>query len=212
MRACQMSNREGAKCQVELDAEGHHACACQKGAQQLARHSAIVRVLHKEIARRGLLVQEERWVEELAQREVVQEPDGVRVVSKEARLDLVVRDGARLWWVDFSCFHPYQGTGARRGTRRGKWAVASIEAQKHATYKVRSAGGGRAVANGRVVPLVVNTYGAVGREGLSFFRLVSAVARRLGRDSAGSRLEPLVQSLVVFFVASGVLDAYTTKP
>ena len=63
-----------------------------------------------------------------------------------------------------------------------------------------------------VVPLIVNSYGAVGREGLSFFRLMSEVARRLGRDSAGTRLEPLVQSLVVFFVASGVLDAYTTKP
>ena len=84
--------------------------------------------------------------------------DRVRVVSKEARLDLVVRDGARLWWVDFSCFHPYQGSGVKRGARRGKWAVASNEAQKHATYKVRSTGGGRAVANGRVVPIIVNSY------------------------------------------------------
>ena len=37
------------------------------------------------------------------------------------------------------------------------------------------------------------------------------VARRNGRTCADERLEPVVQQLVVFFVASGVLDAYTQK-
>ena len=124
---CQVSNKDGEKCLARLDADGHHACTCQKGAQQLARHSAIVRVLNKELTRRGLLVAEERWVDELARREIVETPDGVRVVTKEARLDLVVRDGARLWWLDFSCFHPFQGErrGGGCGEASGRWSPRS---------------------------------------------------------------------------------------
>ena len=115
---CQMRNKRGEQCEGRLDGAGHHACACQKGAQQLARHSAIVRVLGKELKRRGLLVLEERWVEELATKRIEETPDGVRVVTKEARLDLVVRDGSRLWWLDFTSFHPREG-GAKAGKRRG---------------------------------------------------------------------------------------------
>ncbi len=208
---CQMRNKRGEQCEGRLDGAGHHACACQKGAQQLARHSAIVRVLGKELKRRGLLVLEERWVEELATKRIEETPDGVRVVTKEARLDLVVRDGSRLWWLDFTSFHPREG-GAKAGKRRGDWSLEAQEKKKHRTYRVRSESGGRGVPNGRVVPVVCNSYGAVGREARSFFSLVQSVARRLGRDSAGTRLEPVVQSLVIFFVASGVMDAYTERP
>jgi len=209
---CQMRNKGGEQCNEGLDAAGHHACACQKASQQLARHRAIVRALGKELTRRGMLVAEEQWVDELAVRSFEGTPDGLRVVVlKEARLDLVVRDGTRLWWLDFTCFHPFDG-GAKRGQRRSKWRLVDQEGVKHATYRVRTEDGRRGVANGRVVPIVCNSYGALGPEARSFFRLVASVARRLGRDSADSRLEPVVQSLVIFFVASGVLDAYSARP
>ena len=136
--------------------------------------------------------------------------EGLRVKYKEARLDLVVRDGARLYWLDFTCFHPFQG-GQARGARTKHWSLAQREQDKHATYKV-TAGGIREVANGRVVPIVANSYAALGLEALVFFRLANSVACRLERSSASQRLEPFVQSLVVFFVASGVLDAYMGKP
>ena len=102
----------------ELDAKGHHACTCQKGSQQLVRHMAIVRELGKQLRRRGLFVREEQWVDERTKREFTRTKDGLKVEFKEARLDLVVRDGSRLWWLDFTCFHPFQGVN-RGGTARG---------------------------------------------------------------------------------------------
>ena len=125
-------------------------------------------------------------------------------------MDLVVREGARLWWLDFTCFHPFSGAGSP-GTRQSAWSLQHRERDKHATYRVR-VGGRRIVANGQVVPIAANSYAALGKEATGFFSMVSSVARRLGRDSAAIRLEPIVQSLVVFFVASGVVQAYRPKP
>ena len=208
--SCQMANKQGGKCLKQLDAKGHHACTCQKESQQLARHSVIVRELGKALRRRGLWVVEERWVDALMEKSVERTEEGFKVKFKEARLDLVVRDGARLFWLDFTCFHPFRG-GQNRGARTGRWSLEQREHDKHATYKVKT-GGKREVANGRVVPIVANSYAALGQEALGFFRFANSVARRLERRSAEHRLEPFVQSLVVFFVASGVLDAHTAKP
>ena len=61
------------------------------------------------------------------------------------------------------------------------------------------------------MPIVANTYAAIGPEGVVFFRHATMVARRNGRSCADERLEPLVQQLVVFFVAAGVLDAFSQK-
>ena len=212
-RVCQMVNSEGEGCGVRLDTTGNHACACQKGSQQLHRHRVIVRALGRELTRRGLIVAEEQWVDELTKRVIEDTPEGPQVRVKEARLDLVVRDGLRLWWVDFSCFHPLKGDlqHAHRGVRTTHWALKQREGDKHSTYRVRGEGGTRKATNGRVVPLIANSYGAVGREALSFFSIANSVARRLGRSCAKERLEPFVQSLVIFHVASGVLDAYCPR-
>ena len=162
-----------------------------------------------EFKRRGLHVRDEQWVQELEVREVVESPEGPKVIVKEARLDLVVRDGVRLWWLDFSCFHPFQGgKGAPAFARAKKWTLQQREGVKHATYRVRGGNGTRKTNNGQVVPIIANSYGACGSEALSFFKKANSVARRLGRSCANERLEPVVQSLVVFFVASGVLEAY----
>ena len=52
---------------------------------------------------------------------------------------------------------------------------------------------------------------ALGREALSFFNIANSVARRLGRSCAQERLEPFVQSLVIYHVACGVVDAYSPR-
>ena len=83
--------------------------------------------------------------------------------------------------------------------------------RKHETYNLRSETGTRNVANGRVVPVVANSYAAIGPEAVLFFQHANLVARRCGRSCADERLEPFVQHLAVFFVASGVLDAFTQK-
>ena len=131
-RQCQMANKEGKRCREVLDAKGHHACACRKQNQQLARHTVIVRELAKALRRCGLWVAEERWVDELTVRTVERTADGVKVRYKEARLDLVVRDGARLWWLDFSCFHPFNG-GVNWGAYAPQWSLVSREKGKHVT-------------------------------------------------------------------------------
>jgi len=207
---CQVVNQDGDQCPERLDAHGHHACTCQKGSQQLARHAVIVRELAKQLRYRGFFVREEQWVDELTKREVKWTEEGMKVEFKEARLDLVVRDGSRLWWLDFTCFHPFQG-GQHRGARTTHWSLTDREGLKHGTYNLRSQTGTRNVANGRVVPIVANSYAAIGPEAVLFFRLANMVARRNGRTCADERLEPVVQQLVVFSVASGVLDAYTQK-
>ena len=62
------------------------------------------------------------------------------------------------------------------------------------------------VANGRLVPIAANSYGGVCKEAESFLEKVRVRAKKLGRES--TRLEPFLQSLVVFFTASNVLAAF----
>ena len=203
---CQVCNQKGGQCKAPLDDHGHHACACQKAGQRSARHRVCVRWLHDALKRRGLLVREEQWVEELSARTYeVQEDGSVEVKIKEARLDIVARDGTDLYWLDFTGFHPYVGSGPRIGQRQGKWSLLSREKGKHRHY-ITKAQGRRVVANGRLVPIAANSYGGVGKEAEAFLEKVRVSAKKLGRES--TRLEPFLQSLVVFFTASNVLAAY----
>jgi hypothetical protein len=207
-RCCQVTNAQGARCGAVLDDGGHHACACSKAGQQTSRHTAIVRELQKGMRRRGVWVREEQWVDELTVREFERGEGGeVRVLTKQAQMDLVVRDGARLWWVDFTCFHPFIGSGRSLGKRTGKWSLESREGMKHRRYAVRQEGR-REVSNGQLIPIVANSYGALGREGSSFLRLLDSKAMHLGRECSSERLGSLVESLVMFFTAQSVLAAY----
>ena len=167
-----------------------------------------VRWLFQALKRRGLHVREEQWVEELAERTFQTREDGsVEVKLKEARLDVVARDGTDLYWLDFSGFHPFVGTGQRRGKRCSQWSLLSREKAKHKHY-VSKRLGRRVVANGRLVPIVANSYGGIGKEAEAFFEKVRLRAKQLGRESASTSLEPFLQSLVVFFTASNVLAAF----
>jgi len=160
-------------------------------------------------------VRPEQVVDELAKVKVVQGEDGQsRTVRKEARLDLLVREGQRLWWVDFTAFHPFRGTKSTRprdkwevGDRVPYWSVRDREKGKHEAYPTRQ-DGRRTVADGQLVPLAVNSYGAIGPEGQAWLGAISRVAARKGRDSARDSLPAFVQSLVVFFTAGNVLVAH----
>ena len=122
---------------------------------------------------------------------------------------MVVRDGTRLWYVDFTCFHPYVGSGPRAvgWTRKGDWSCAVRERQKHKKYPTRVEGR-RSVGNGVVVPLAANSLGAIGAEGLAFLAVAREVARKKGRGHAVVGLEGFVQSLVVYHTAVSLLAAY----
>ena len=110
----------------------------------------------------------------------------------------------------FHLFSPIS-RGEHRGVRTGHWSLQHREKDKHETYNLRTQTGTRNVANGRVVPVVANSYAAIGSEAAHFFQHANLVARRCGRSCADERLAPIVQYLVMYFVASGVLDAYTAK-
>ncbi len=205
---CQIANAQGERCLKDLDDGGHHACACTKAGQHTARHTAVVRELQKAVRRRGVWVREEQWVDELTVRELERGADGeVEVKVKQARLDLVVRDGAQLWWVDFTCFHPFVGSGPRLGERAKCWSLEAREGLKHKKYSVRQ-GGRRAVANGLLVPVVANSYGAIGGEGRAFLSMLDQRAAESGRECARERLCSTVESQVIFFTALNVLAAY----
>jgi len=217
-RSCCAVSKKGKACRLALDDWGHHACSCMVENWPWERHTAIVPALRDKLKYAGLLVAEERWVDALAKEVPLKDDDGRELLDengcpqttrKEAKLDLVVRDGTRLWYVDFTCFHPYVGSGPRAvgWTRKGDWSCAARERQKHKKYPTRVEGR-RSIGNGVVVPLAANTLGAIGAEGQAFLEVVRGVARKKGREHAAVGLEGFVQSLVVYHTAVSLLAAY----
>ena len=59
-----------------------------------------------------------------------------------------------------------------------------------------------------LVPVVANSYGALGEEGRAFLSMLDRKAAELGRDCARERLCSTVESQVIFFTALNVLAAY----
>jgi len=125
----------------------------------------------------------------------------------------VVRDGRRVWYLDFSCFHPFAGPASQRGRgacfRRqggeGGWSLRQREGAKHKRYRTKA--GGRRLVEGRLVPIISNSFSAVGEEARAFFAVVYGIAHRLGRE-VGRDLESFVQSSVAYFTAQNVAVAY----
>ena len=70
----------------------------------------------------------------------------------------------------------------------------------------------RVLANGTLVPLVANTYGALGEEAKAFLEVARSVAKKRGREVKPAGLGAFVQSLVVFYTSGNVLAAYGVAP
>jgi hypothetical protein len=207
-RVCGNANAKGEPCGQVLDVFGCHALNCAKSGAQERRHGHIVRALAREFARYGVKVDVEEWVDGLAKKQ----QDGS---WKEARLDLLVRDGTRVWYVDFSCFHPFAGPQTKAANRRcfvrktgDGWSLEQRARIKHSTY--RTTVEGRRMVEGRVVPLIANSFSAVGKEGLTFFEVLYGVAKKRGRE-VPRKLDSFVQSLVAFFTAQNLLAAYRSS-
>ena len=109
--------------------------------------------------------------------------------------------------MDFTCFHPFIGSGKRIGERTGTWSLEKREGLKNRQYTVGQAGR-RQVPNGQLVPLVANSYGSIGGVGRGFLTMLDQKAFWLGRECAHERLQPFVESLVVFLTAQNVIAAY----
>ena len=216
-KTCKAVSSRGKRCDKILDEHGHHASTCSLESRLVMRHSGVVTALARELQKYGVSVAKERWIEELSEAIPETDTDGMPILDehgrqctryKEARLDIVVRDGERVWWVDFTCFHPFVGTGPRATQRKyGQWSCASRERGKHSRYVSRR-NGRRVQANGTLVPIAANTYAAIGEEGRAFFDVMRTIAKRKKRTCSGSTLETFVQSLVVFFSSSNIIASY----
>ena len=106
----------------------------------------------------------EQFVHELAQ------PDEATGETRAARLDLVVLTKDKKALLDVRIFHPLGPTGRRAG----KYTLSSNENDKYLRYPTHQ--DGRRLTNAIVVPIVVNTFGAVGEKAQEFFKSVGSRA------------------------------------
>ena len=130
-------------------------------------------------------------------------------------MDFEVRDGAEIFWVDGTFFHPYHGGGgrtretrqpARAGQRKVNWSLESRANVKHRQYPTRDADGRRIAPDATFIPLVGNSLCAIGQEGLAWLAQMQQKATRSGRSV--SRLVLLVQGLIAYFESELILRAY----
>ena len=118
--------------------------------------------------------------------------------------------------MDFSCFHPFASPDTARAKRgrgnggsfvRGNaWSLALREEDKHGTYVTSR--DGRRLVDGSLVPLIANSFAAVGKEAEAFFQVLHGVAKKRSRQVSGGSLMSFVQSIVTFYTAQHVLAAF----
>jgi hypothetical protein len=205
---CAARSAKGKQCTAILDDYAHHATTCDQQGQLSERHDCSRDIVMTALRRCGVWVRTEQWVKELKQ-------ERIKGKVSEARLDHVVRSGARTWWVDLSIFHPFIGRSARSpevvGSRTENWSLASRERLKHKTYVSRK-NGRRSAASGVLVPLIANSYAGIGEQGLAFLALMRAEATKRGRHIGGKFLEATIQSAATYFTAVNILTAYDRAP
>jgi hypothetical protein len=199
---CANVGQHGTQCPMPLDQWGYHACTCSLGGGLVGRHDLCRDVLCGQLRGHGVRVAVERWVHELAHVDA-----SGRV--KEARLDLVVRFGSEVFYVDVSAYHPFVGSGRGVGQLRNDWLPAHQEREKYRTYPTRR-GGRRVLPDGAVVPVVCSSLGKLGDVGEDFLAACQAAKRR-HRACDPQELPDLagtVESLVVYATACNVLRAF----
>ena len=181
VQQCGAVKGNGKQCGHVLDAVGQHALACKCGGHSHHRHDACRDVLGRHLKP---LVKFEQFVHELAQ------PDEDTGETRAARLDLVVLTKDKKALLDVRIFHPLGPTGRRAG----KYTLSANENDKYVRYPTHQ--DGRRLTNAIVVPIVVNTFGAVGEKAQEFFKSVG---------SRASELVDLVSMMGVYGSAEKVL-------
>ena len=157
----------GAHCGKALDAVGQHALACKCGGHSHHRHDACRDVLGRHLKPLVTSVKFEQFIHELAQ------PDEDTGETRAARLDLVVQTKDMKALLDVRIFHPL----GPNGRHAGKYTLAANEKDKYDRYPTHQ--DGRRLTNATIVPIVVNTFGAVGEKAREFFKSIGKTAREL---------------------------------
>ena len=167
VQQCGAVKGDGTHCGKMLDAVGQHALACKCGGHSHHRHDACRDVLGRHLKPLVTSVKYEQFIHELAQ------PDEDTGETRAARLDLVVQSKCMKALLDVRIFHPL----GPNGRRTGKYTLSANEKDKYVRYPTHQ--DGRRLTNATIVPIVVNTFGAVGEKAQEFFQSVGSRAKEL---------------------------------
>ena len=161
-------------CGQVLDANNAHALACRRGAGKQIRHRILI-----EFVRRAFLAAVMPVLLELTDlsRKDGKRPDGVTV--------LPFRNGRALSW-DATCVHPLAASYVDVASKAPKAVAALAETRKRSKYLP-------VLDRVDIVPLAVETTGAVG---LSFLELLRELSIRIeGRGGGVSAYRLLLREL-----------------
>ena len=168
-------HRAGDRCQGVLDAQGLHAATCLVGGRRKRTHDAQRDLYADLLPGGGYAVQREqhvpgwdRWV---------QRGNG-RWVVERAILDLRLEapPAAPVTYLDTVVTHPCAATYLHGASGEDGFAARLAEEGKPSRYPPNPR------VQGRLVPLAVETYGRLGKEGLRFLR--KAAGRACTRTTA----------------------------
>ena len=163
-------NTDGEQCGTSLKEQPHHPHCCKFGGARHRPHLAMQRVLHRQIVAAGGFCDLERHVPELYDTVV----KNGKTVDRSAIMDAVVSFPGELSqrWVDVSvrCPHADRYGGPGGTTTAGK-AASTAEQEKHKRY------------GGAVLPLVMESFGRMGCEGVATLRALVASGAAAGRSS-----------------------------
>ena len=158
VEVCGARKGDGTACGKALDAAGQHALACKCGGHSHHRHDACRDVLARHLKPLVTSVNFEQFIHELAQ------PDEDTGETRAARLDLVAQTKVGKALFDVRVFHPL----GPDGRKAGKYTLTANEKDKYDRYPTHK--DGRRLTNATIVPIVVNTFGAVGEKAQEFFQ------------------------------------------
>ena len=155
--------RVGDRCQGILDAHGHHAASCLIGGRRRRTHDAMRDLYAELLPAGGYAVQREQHVPAW-DRPVRQANGRWRVERAILDLRLEAPPDAPVTYLDMKVTHPCAATYIHGAAAANGHAARQAEAGKHGRYPPNPR------VRGRLVPLVAETYGRLGEEGLRFLR------------------------------------------
>ena len=169
-------HRVGDRCRGRLDAKGLHAATCLVGGHRTATHNGQRDLWAQHLPSAGFAVQREQHVPGWDRR--VRRANGTWFWQR-AVLDLRLEapPDAPVTYLDVKVTHPCSATYVAGAARENGFAAQKAEEAKHARYPANTPG-----VSGRLVPLVVETYGRWGKEGLRFLK--KATGRTAARTTA----------------------------
>ena len=176
-------------CAAKLDAKGRHAVMCPVGGKTIRRHDTIVHRLAELLKKFVISCSTEVYIFELEQ--VC--PETGEWTEAKLDLEVVTREGRYL--LDVSVLHPFQN--GRKGVQRHV-KLSEREKRKYERYPTHK--DGQRVIDATLVPIILNTFGAVGEKATEFLFAVAG--------SEANRIIDEISLLAVYLSAEMILSSH----